>query len=152
MIEDWLDEYDRATTGPGWEQQADNEQRRKETEMRVDQIYSGATLKAADLNGKAVKVQIESYTVQEFAESDGYKKQKIVLKLAGKDKTFVVNKTNANRIAEMHGPDTDDWIGKAIIIHPERVDFQGTLTDALRVRLEQAAPPPPADMDDDIPF
>ena len=40
---------------------------------------------------------------------------------------MVLNKTNANTIAKMHGEETDDWAGKRIILCAREVEFQGTM-------------------------
>mgnify|MGYP000235814504 CR=1 FL=1 len=118
---------------------------------KVSEIYTGGTtLRASDLQGKARKVQIESYELRDF-EDDGKKSRKAVLSFVGKEKGLAVNKTNANIIAQNVGSDDlDDWIGREIILYPTRVDFGGQMVDAIRVKeqIPEVADGP----DDEIPF
>lgn len=73
--------------------------------------------------------------------------EKPVLYFNGKEKGLVLNKTNAQTIASLHSPETDNWPGRSISIFPTQVDFQGRQVEAIRVKLQQPqqqAPPPPA--------
>lgn len=137
----------------------------KEEPVKIGNAFPSDYLKAADLNGKAVRLVIETVTVEKIGED-----QKPVLHFAGKDKTLVLNKTNTNRIVEAVGSDeTDDWAGWSIVLYPCKVDYQGKRVDAIRVddrpgaskaptaRQSRPTPPddePPADLpsEDDIPF
>lgn len=106
--------------------------------MNIDEIYpSGKSLKAADLQGRTVPVTIENFEVKKFDNGN-----KIILRFAGKEKTLVVNKTNAKIIASFYGVSPDGWIGKKIEIYPDKTSFQGGLVDCIRVRVPapQAAP------------
>lgn len=100
--------------------------------MELSQIFTGSTLKAADLQGREPTVTIATVEAKKF--NDG---NKIVITFVGKEKAFVCNKTNANRIAYAHGTNTDNWIGKQIQLYTDLVDFQGQTVEAIRVR-----PPP----------
>jgi hypothetical protein len=135
--------------------------------MKMSSAFPSNFLKAADLNGKAVRVVIESVSVEKIGDD-----QKPVLHFAGKDRGLVLNKTNANRIIEAVGSDeTDDWEGWSITLYPCKVDYQGKRVDAIRVddrpgtskgpsnRRPAAAPDddfggaaPPELTEDDIPF
>jgi hypothetical protein len=132
--------------------------------MKIGDAYPSSTLKAADLQGKSVRVVIESVTVEKIGDDT-----KPVLHFQDKDKTLVLNKTNANRIVEATGSDeTDDWAGWSIVLYPCKVDYQGKRVDAIRVddrpgaskapKARQSRPTPPDDdgegmpNDDDIPF
>jgi hypothetical protein len=138
--------------------------------VKVNDLFrSKKSLSAADLAGKAVRVTIESVEVQKFDEGE-----KPVLHFVGKDKTMVLNKTNASRIIEAIGDDeSDTWIGWSIVLYPTKVDYAGKRVDAIRiddrpgatkppaqpVRRAVAAPEPsednfdePMPSDDDIPF
>lgn len=97
--------------------------------MKIGTAFPSDYLRAGDLNGKAVRVTIESVTVEKIGDD-----QKPVLHFVGKDKTLVLNKTNANRIVEATGSDeTDDWEGWSIVLYPCKVDYQGKRVDAIRV-------------------
>ena len=47
---------------------------------------------------------------------------------------MIVNRTNADRIAFMYSPDTDNWLGKPITLFTDMVSFQGKTMQALRVK------------------
>ena len=107
--------------------------------MDIGTVFSGDSLKAADLQGKEPTVVVSHVQMKEFDDGN-----KLVLSFEGKKKTLVCNKTNANRIAFMYGNETNAWIGKPITLYEEMVDFQGKLTPAIRVRaIRQPAAPAP---------
>lgn len=118
---------------------------------KIGNIFGGDYLKAEHLGDRPVTVTIESVKVKSFDEGD-----KLIMSFVGKDKSLVVNRTNANIVAEVLGStDTDDWEGKRITLVVRKVDFQGKRVPAIRVSDEppksnqatkpsqQAAPPEP---------
>jgi hypothetical protein len=118
-----------------------------ETDMpRLSEIYGGNYLKAEDLGSLSPVVIIEEVSV--MSADDG--KKKLVLHFHGKDKTLVLNVTNANMVQELLGSDdTDDWLGKRIRLYTTKVDFQGKRVSAIRIKAASKAAPPP-EPDDDI--
>jgi len=140
--------------------------------FNVNEVYASQSdwLKAADLNKQEHAVTIANVHLQEIDEN-GKKRQKLELEFVGKDKRLLLNKTNGDAISYIHGPDTDAWIGKEIILYPTQVDYQGRQVEAIRVRIQLAQAQPVAapvgmtgqaqpqsfeqatsDLDDDIPF
>lgn len=121
--------------------------------MDVNTVFSGDSLKAADLQGREIPVVIAGVEMKKFDNGN-----KLVLRFEGKKKTLVCNKTNAKRISMMYGPNTDLWTGNEITLYVDQVEFQGDLVDAIRVKVmkKQAAPQPAqsqsSDMNDEIPF
>lgn len=100
--------------------------------MKLSDVFQSNYLKASDLNDKDVTLTITGAKMEELVQ--GQKKDtKLVLSINGTDKRFVLNKTNATTISKLHGDDTDNWIGKKIMIGAREVEFQGTMTMALRV-------------------
>ncbi len=134
--------------------------------MNIESAFPSKYVKAADLNGKTVRLKMIKIDIEKLGED-----LRPVVSFHGTDKSLVLNKTNANRITAAYGRETDDWIGKEIELYPEQVEYQGRLTPAIRVR-EPAKPPqgkpavtgqfnvpPPAAetdygaaLDDEIPF
>ena len=131
-------------------------------------------LKAEDLQKQKHRAVITDIKLQEIKQNDRTER-KLELHFKDKAKTLLLNKTNADSIAYIHGPDTDMWLNKEIILYPTMVDFQGRSVEAIRVEmpLAEAAPimhapgpvsqPPPApdeppvdaydqSFEDDIPF
>ena len=116
--------------------------------MKVGEVYvsEGKSLKAEDLQGKARKLQIESYDTVSF---DGA--EKIVLAFNGAKKGLVLNVTNANRLVANLGTDEmDDWVGRAITIYPTTTEFNGKQVDCIRVKEEM--PEIEDGPSEDIPF
>jgi hypothetical protein len=97
--------------------------------MRTGEAFPSNFLKASDLNGRAVKVTIESVSMEKIGED-----RKPSIHFVGKSKTLILNKTNSNRIQEATGTDEmDDWAGWSITLYACKVDFQGKRVDAIRV-------------------
>ena len=135
--------------------------------MKVSQAFPSKYLKAADLEGRSVIVIMAQVETETIGDDD-----RPVLYFKGKNKGVVLNKTNAGKISDAYGDDTDDWFGKPIELYPTEVDFQGKSVEAIRCRVPKggkaAAPaqpsarelpaqqerenPAPADLDDSIPF
>ena len=63
------------------------------------------------------------------------RKKKIALSFQNKEKSLVLNKTNAIAIAHVYGPECKDWLGKQIILYSTKVDYAGQMVDAIRVRV-----------------
>jgi arabinogalactan endo-1,4-beta-galactosidase len=135
--------------------------------VRISTAFPSEYLKAADLQGRNVRVVIDHVEMREVGDD-----HKPVLFFQNKDKGCVLNKTNANNIAIVYGDDTDNWQGKEVILFEAMVDFQGRSVAAIRIRAPAAkdrvkvplrvaanqrlpAEPtedPTQDMGDDIPF
>lgn len=127
--------------------------------MKIGSVFPSSFLKADDLQGRRVTVQIDTVTVEDIGDD-----RKPVLHFIGREKGLVLNKTNAAMVTEIAGTDeTSDWHGVAVVLYPTRVDFQGKRVDAIRIDKPEAAAParrpvavaPPPDVagpDDDIPF
>ena len=102
-------------------------------------------LKAADLQGKSVKVVIEAVHLVEFENDDGEKHEKPALKLASKEKIVVCNPTSVNELGMAYGYDSDNWAGKEIGLstkHYQSLGKDGLVITALDKSFE----------DDEIPF
>lgn len=106
--------------------------------MELSSVFGGDTLKAADLKGHEPTVIISDVTIKKFDNGN-----KLVISFEGKKKALVANKTNANRIAHAYGSNTDNWIGKEIILFTDLVDFQGNTVEAIRVRAPRRSASPP---------
>ncbi len=74
--------------------------------------------------------------VMESVGQDAEASKKPIVYFNEVEKGMVINKTNAATISNLYGPETDSWIGKKIAIFATEVDFKGTQTLALRVRIK----------------
>jgi hypothetical protein len=97
--------------------------------MKVSEVFTSNYLAASDLQGAEPTVVIASVEVKEFDDGN-----KFLVTFQNKKKGLVANKTNSKRLAMLYGDDTDDWIGKEVVLYTDIVDFQGRQTEAIRVR------------------
>jgi arabinogalactan endo-1,4-beta-galactosidase len=113
--------------------------------MQISTAFPSEYLRAADLQGKQVRVVIDRVELREVG-NDG--EHKPVLFFKDKDKGVVLNKTNATVIADAYGDDTDDWGGQDVVLFSAIVSFQGKNVNAIRLRVptpkERAAVAKPA--------
>src|ERR1017187_8912967 len=98
--------------------------------MRISSAFPSDYLKASDLQGHNVTVAISRVEMREIGGEP-----KPILYFHGKERGMVLNKTNANKIAEIFGDDTDDWEGGEVILYEAMVDFQGKTVPAIRIRM-----------------
>ena len=120
--------------------------------MQLNDMFPSSYLKCEDLKGRKVTLTIQDVEVIELGGE-----RKPLITFQGKDRGLVLNKTNANYIAEILGSrDTEDWRGREITLKPAKAEFQGKLVDCIRVHYDpNAAMPVPSrepGEDDDIPF
>ena len=110
------------------------------------EAYQSQWLKGDDLKGKAVQVVISKCTVEEMNNRDGSKEMKGVLAFEGKNKRLPLNKTN-QKIMEMTYGDTDNFVGKTIVLAPN-VTVMGTgITIQIPAVMGQSPDEPPVDME-----
>ncbi len=98
--------------------------------MNILQEFPSAYLKALDY--PAPKVEVINKVMREAVGQE--REQKPVLYFDGIDRGTVLNKTNANMLAHLFGPETKEWNGKNIEVYTEAVSFQGKVVDAIRLR------------------
>ena len=115
--------------------------------MKISAAFPSKYLKAADLQGKQVTATISYVTMETIGDEE-----RPILYFNGKEKGLVLNKTNANTIANTFGDDTEDWRGAEIVLFETAVDFQGKSMPAIRCRVPPRKPEPKTEIDDDIPF
>lgn len=116
--------------------------------MNINDYYSteSSWLKGDDLPaGREVKVTIESIEEVRF---DDKQPPKLAIKFVGKDKGVVLNKTNAGRIADVHGFESDNWPGKDVFLYSEPVEFNSQMVRSVRLRVVL----PEAEQDSEVPF
>ena len=138
----------------------------------VNQVYQSNYLRADQLKGQIRRLTIEGAAAEVLGTGD-QARSKIILKLHTVGPRLVLNKTNANVLAGVFGPETANWVGRVIELRTERVMFSGQLVDSIRVGVPTdavrpaqaqpapaAAPPQPVpplpgglnEMKDDIPW
>jgi hypothetical protein len=125
--------------------------------MKVSEAYPSKYLKCVDLDGKSVQYTIK-IAIEVLMGLPGEKQEKKpVLFFEEEPRGFVLNRTNANTIADLYGDDTDDWSGQQIVLYPDRAAYLGKMHDVIRVHAPAKGNrrPPDAkgdDFADEIPF
>lgn len=110
----------------------------------IDDIFSGETLKAADIEGREPTVTIKSVEPKEFDGKDGKRQRKLVISFHNAKKMLVCNKINAQRIAVLHGKDYTQWPGKQITLFVDPfVQFGNEMVHAIRVKPPSGPSPTP---------
>jgi hypothetical protein len=136
--------------------------------MKRSDAFPSQYLSSADIAGREVRVIIE-HIAQETVGMDDDQRQKPVMYFKNGTKGLVLNATNWDTLAGSYGEESDDWIGKPVTLHVERVLYKGKATQGIRMKIPptstvQAATKPapasvpvrsenPADgLGDDAPF
>lgn len=101
--------------------------------MKVSEEFPSQYLKAADLQGREVRVVMANCEREKIGQDN-----KLVLYFKGKQKGIVLNKTNASTISDAYGDDTDDWYDNPLILFSVKTDYQGKVVDAIRCRVPTA--------------
>lgn len=103
--------------------------------MKLSQAFPSKYMNRDDLDGD-VTLTIDSVDM-EGLESDGVMSDKLVIHFRESHaKPFIVNKGNAITIADAHGDDTDNWVGKRVTIYVDQtVMFGGKRVGGIRVRI-----------------
>lgn len=110
----------------------------KVTNMKRDDLFPSRYFKAADLGGKPLDLAIKSAAIEALKNMQGANEDKLVLGFVGQKKLLVVNRTNFDAIADLHGEDTDGWVGQRIQLYPAKAHVGGKSVDAVRVRATSA--------------
>jgi hypothetical protein len=101
--------------------------------MKRHQLFPSRFLKADDLNGASVIVKIAKLKL-ETLETNGKSETKAVLYFENLEKAMVLNVTNYNSIADLHGDETDEWPGCAIELFPTTTEMKGKIVNCIRIR------------------
>lgn len=123
--------------------------------MDINSAFPSKWLKADEIEEDNLVLTMSMVQMEEIGQGDD-KDTKPVLYFKETEKGLVMNKTNATTIAKLYGPDTMKWGGKKIALFATEVDFRGTQTLAIRVRMKAPKPPvgaqPEIAEDDNDPF
>jgi hypothetical protein len=101
-------------------------------ETEFEDMYGSAYLSASDVK-KPTASEIESVGREVFDRANGRSEAKATLQLKGFRKPAVLNKTNANALAEVFGKVMASWPGKPVLVKTEQTSFQGKPTKGVRI-------------------
>lgn len=90
-------------------------------------------LEGEEIKNTAITLTIKDIKSEKMKSHKGREEVKEVLYFRETKKGFVLNKTNAKRIAQMYGAQTAQWEGRQITLTTEPVQAFGELHNALRV-------------------
>ena len=99
--------------------------------MKMSQAFPSKWLQASDLQGRDIALTIQDVVMEQVGQPP---ENLPVVFFHGAGKALVLNKTNGQTIADMHGDDTDHWRGKQVTLFPTSTDFQGRQVACIRVR------------------
>ena len=113
--------------------------------MKVSEMFPRRWLVGSDLEGKAFRVKIEAVQQEEVRTRTGQTEAKWVLHLHGAARGLILHRTIAQQVADAVGSDdTQQWMGKEIVIYPLDMGVAGEKRIAIRVRkptTQKVAPP-----------
>src|SRR5690606_30577904 len=98
--------------------------------MDINAAFPSKYVKAADLQGQDVTVTIESFGIEDVDDGE----MKPVLRFAGMGRGLVLNRTNANSLEALYGPETDHWVGRSITLYPTTTQFGAKMVACIRIR------------------
>lgn len=103
----------------------------------INEMSTSPFLKGSDIGeGKQLKVIISKVELKE-QERDGKKTKQLVLSFNGSEKILGLNLGNTKIIMTNLGGETDNWIGKELILYTEKTQTpDGTPALGVRVRPE----------------
>lgn len=106
--------------------------------MNIKQAFPSRFLREADLGGIDRTVTIRKVEMVDVDDGE----LKPAAYFDGIEKALVLNVTNAGTISMLMGSEeTNEWIGKQIILFPTTTEFKGKTTPCIRVRAAQQAAP-----------
>lgn len=107
--------------------------------MRFELMFPSKYLAGADiltLPRKEVTVTIEKIYRDELKGRGGETEKAWLVKMHKAEKLWVLKKVHALVIADLYGPEADNWIGKRVILYTQKVNAFGKWWDAIRVKPE----------------
>ena len=107
----------------------------EEKTMRVELMFPSKYLRAADFKDRDVTMTVTAVKSDNLRREDGTTELKYIVHFKETEKMLVLNKTNANKIAEvLDQRDALKWIGKQITLYPTTCMAWGKSVECVRVR------------------
>ncbi len=104
----------------------------------IDQLFPSKWLKSSDLGSSARTATISRI---DFELVGNEKEKKAVVSFHNTTKRLILNRTNAQILANLYGSKVLGWVGKRIILYSAEVLFRGMPTQAIRIKEEIPEPP-----------
>lgn len=94
------------------------------------ELLSGADV--YDAKGKAIYLNATISGLKQI-EVGPEKEKRWALTFSGTERKLTLNVTNRDRLVELFGAETDDWIGKDIALHGDKAIYGGKTVKAIRI-------------------
>ena len=113
--------------------------------VKILDAFESKYLKALDLKGRPRVVTMRQCIDRgAVVTEDGHDLHRPLLMFDEYDKGLVMNPTKAGPIIDLYGDETDDWVGRQIVIFPTECDLDGETVACIRCRAPVAKPKKPA--------
>jgi hypothetical protein len=121
----------------------------KEADVNIEQLFPSKYLKAIDLETEEAMATLSNFVVEPVRDvQSGKDEDQPVVHFDEFEKGLILNRTNAESIAALHGRDTEAWAGKRITLFVQRgVHAFNQTWDVIRVR--NAVPPAPKELEEE---
>ena len=105
--------------------------------MKIDEIFAHR-LSASDLAAGPKAFVIKGWSMADFPKEGGGSEKKPEIAFEGTENTFICNPTNLNTIKSLYPcEDTDETIGKEIVLYKTKTPFGGKMVDCIRIKAEE---------------
>lgn len=91
--------------------------------MDYDELFPGRFLKSGEFKGQRVKLTIRGVRTEALPQERGGDKVRGIISFGETQKELVLNRTNGECLKAMFGRNTDDWLGKRVVLYP--APYQG---------------------------
>ena len=104
--------------------------------MKLNDLFPRKYATGEDLAGKSVTLTISHLRLEKMIPTPGTAPvEKWVIFFKEAQKGIVLSKTLAFQISKVVGSeDTDEWVGKKVVLYPEPVNVAGYTRTAIRAR------------------
>lgn len=103
--------------------------------LTYDQLFPGRFVKAGEFGGKPVTLTIKDVYLDDLESESGATERKAIVSFERTARELVLNKTNAQCLVAMWGPDSGEWVGKRVTLTPES-DPSGLSDSGLCIRVK----------------
>jgi hypothetical protein len=120
-------------------------------------VFPSKYLKPSDLKNGPEVGKINVAALEDLKDFSGGLAKKLVIYFQRKLKPLILNRTNWDSLADLHGDESDDWAGCEIELYATTVLVNGQEKDTVRIRkpsakTKKASPPPSTDINDEVGF
>ena len=109
--------------------------------MKVSTMFPSKYLRADDCAGPGMILTIRSVEMEKMSDDD---RQKPVVHFTNHVQGLVLNKTNTDTIVHSYGDESNDWVGRPLLLTSHMVLFKGTAVAGIHVQIPAQGQTQPA--------